>query len=45
MVTTDQEVGDALFSAIVLMVVATTLAAPPGLKWSFSRAAAAGRTA
>jgi Kef-type K+ transport system membrane component KefB len=38
-------VGDALFSAIVLMVVATTLAAPPGLKWSFSRAEAAGRTA
>jgi Kef-type K+ transport system membrane component KefB len=28
---------DALFSAIVLMVIATTLAAPPALEWSLAR--------
>jgi len=30
-------VNDAIFSAIVIMVMVTTMATPPALKWSFSR--------
>jgi len=30
-------VDDAIFSAIVIMVMVTTMATPPALKWSFSR--------
>jgi hypothetical protein len=29
-----------LFSAVVVMVLVTTIAAPPGLRWAFGRGAA-----
>jgi len=35
-------ISDALFSALVLMVIVTTLVTPPLLKWSMSRQPAAG---
>ena len=34
--------SDALFSAVVLMVLVTTLAAPVGLRWAFARVEASG---
>jgi Kef-type K+ transport system membrane component KefB len=38
-------IGGATFSAVVVMVIVTTLITPPALRWSFARTAAAGRHA
>jgi hypothetical protein len=35
-------VNDAVFSALVVMIMVTTLITPPALKWSMSRRAATG---
>jgi hypothetical protein len=35
-------VDAAIYSAIVIMVVVTTLVTPPALKWSFARRARSG---
>ena len=36
----ERVVSDAVFSAVVVMVIVTTLVTPPALKWSFGRRAA-----
>jgi len=42
MVAGERIVDQSVFSAVVIMVIATTFITPPALKWSFERASRAG---
>jgi Kef-type K+ transport system membrane component KefB len=39
----ERVVDEGIFSAVVIMVIVTTLVTPPALKWSLSRGKAVGR--